>query len=762
MRGNNPPLSVPTVLSLLALVGLALFAHGFFLTRVELAHKTARCDATSCFQAADVPPPFKKMVLVIIDALRIDFVAPDELAHVHDARHSKVYLDKLASLRHLRQSHPQQCFVARFLADPPTTTMQRLKGMLTGGLPTFIDIKDDVNSEAIEEDSLIFQLVRLGRRIVFMGDDTWTNLFPNAFVRAFPYPSFNVKDIDGVDNGVLEHLAPELEKDDWDVLVAHFLGVDHVGHRYGPRHPEMARKLTQLDVVIRQLSETLAQRHSDTLLVILGDHGMTEDGNHGGSMEEEVSSALFVFSPVPLHGLVSSSLGAVDQIDLVPTLAMLLGAPIPFGNLGALIPGFFNHSWPPFHSAADALVHASAVNARQIVAYLDAYAQRVKGSVSDAALAGLRANLELALREPTAQARVEALRRICKDASTMARELWTQFNLPVMALGAILVVASSAMLVWQFVARDVSPGVALALVLNVLALTSNSFIEAEHIVAVFCFATGVVLSRKRALAWPALVASRLAIELAPVFRAAGHEGKEDFATLASSLLLVGLAAAWLESAAAVAQAVAVAAFWLAPGLTGKAWGPRAVLLSGAVAGALGRDAWVAVPLMLLLGPASPWAAALAVALTRSLHAAERSDADFGVLVGLAVSVFFFATGHSNVFGSLRITAPYVGFEEFGYYRGVVMLALDSFCAHLVGAWVATTRGPQSTGALLAMYAARAAVTTVFVAAQRRHLMVWRVFAPKFVFDASGLAAVVVFSAALAGAKRLRRARAQSA
>ena len=26
---------------------------------------------------------------------------------------------------------------------------------------------------------------------------------------------------------------------DWDVLIAHFLGVDHVGHRFGPRSRAM-------------------------------------------------------------------------------------------------------------------------------------------------------------------------------------------------------------------------------------------------------------------------------------------------------------------------------------------------------------------------------------------------------------------------------------------------------------------------------------------------------------------------------------------
>ncbi|KAG7266330.1 hypothetical protein CRUP_038481 [Coryphaenoides rupestris] len=42
---------------------------------------------------------------------------------------------------------------------------------------------------------------------------------------------------------------------DWDVLVAHFLGVDHCGHRFGPDHPAMGHKLTQMDGVIRMALE---------------------------------------------------------------------------------------------------------------------------------------------------------------------------------------------------------------------------------------------------------------------------------------------------------------------------------------------------------------------------------------------------------------------------------------------------------------------------------------------------------------------------
>lgn len=67
----------------------------------------------------------------------------------------------------------------------------------------------------------------------------------------------------------------ELQNDDWDLLVAHYLGVDHAGHRYGPNHPEMARKLNETNSRLRKIIKFLPP---DAVLYVVGDHGMTESG----------------------------------------------------------------------------------------------------------------------------------------------------------------------------------------------------------------------------------------------------------------------------------------------------------------------------------------------------------------------------------------------------------------------------------------------------------------------------------------------------
>ncbi len=69
--------------------------------------------------------------------------------------------------------------------------------------------------------------------------------------QVFDYPSLNVKDLDTVDNGVMAHMVPELEAYDAEFVIGHFLGVDHVGHIYGPSHSTMAEKLSQMNEVLK-------------------------------------------------------------------------------------------------------------------------------------------------------------------------------------------------------------------------------------------------------------------------------------------------------------------------------------------------------------------------------------------------------------------------------------------------------------------------------------------------------------------------------
>ena len=120
-------------------------------------------------------------------------------------------------------------------ADPPTTTSQRLKGITTGSIPAFIEFGSNFDSTIITEDNIIHQALQAGKKIAVLGDDTWEKLFPSQFDLSLPFDSFNTMDLDTVDNGVEDALNGLIENNtllDYDLVVAHFLGVDHIGHTH--------------------------------------------------------------------------------------------------------------------------------------------------------------------------------------------------------------------------------------------------------------------------------------------------------------------------------------------------------------------------------------------------------------------------------------------------------------------------------------------------------------------------------------------------
>lgn len=120
--------------------------------------------------------------------------------------------------------------------------------------------------------NIIDQIVNDNLTAVIMGDNTWVELFPNRFKRTYGYPSFGIYDLDTVDANIQKELPKEIKQNDWDILVAHFLGDDHCRHTYVPRHREMARKLTEVNHVLEGVVEIM---DNETVLIVIGDHGLT-------------------------------------------------------------------------------------------------------------------------------------------------------------------------------------------------------------------------------------------------------------------------------------------------------------------------------------------------------------------------------------------------------------------------------------------------------------------------------------------------------
>ncbi|XP_056146670.1 GPI ethanolamine phosphate transferase 3 [Lampris incognitus] len=483
-------------------VGIYLFVGGFLLVRLEV-NRTSTCGDVLLpggeqRDFCHAKPRFRRAVLLIIDALRYDFARFDP-----SNTRPRPYENKLPVLQEIMSLRPSHSRLYPFRADPPTTTMQRIKGFTTGSLPTFIDVGNNFASSAILEDNIVHQLGQMGKRVVFMGDDTWENLFPKKFYRSLPFPSFNVKDLHTVDNGILQHLYSTMVGDEWDFLVAHFLGVDHCGHRFGPDHPAMADKLTQMDGVIRSVIDRL---QNDTLLVVMGDHGMTDTGDHGGESQKETDAAIFLYSPSPLFPgpPAQDEPDVVPQTDLVPTLSLLLGVPIPYSSVGQVLLPLF----PPHQLTEDAVTGLSQlealwINAKQVNRFLETYSSMAK-DIPPESLSKLQAEFtrlsshyiatvqEAAGTSPQRMAAVQAYLTSVRDT---CRATWARFNPLKMATGLVIlgfacllcVILSELSCVLVMELRLLKAPVVAALSLGVF-VAAGQLLSQGHIEVAWCLA----------------------------------------------------------------------------------------------------------------------------------------------------------------------------------------------------------------------------------------------------------------------------------
>ena len=161
------------VLLVLNVVGVGLYGSGFFLTRLEVTNTTGCHLSTSAEGGRNIDlfspslqqtvadrgcwatPKFRKVIWIMIDALRLDFVLSP-----HQTSQNEFYHGHFTLIKDLLSSPTtrQHSALFQFIADSPTVTMQRLKALTTGSIPTFIDINDvKFESSTVKEDNLIDQ-----------------------------------------------------------------------------------------------------------------------------------------------------------------------------------------------------------------------------------------------------------------------------------------------------------------------------------------------------------------------------------------------------------------------------------------------------------------------------------------------------------------------------------------------------------------------------------------------------------------------------
>ncbi|CAB4375764.1 unnamed protein product [Rhizophagus irregularis] len=339
-------------ISILQLLGIFFFAKGFFPYKTSLSGLSTVNELPPLPNGEKTPlePKFDRLVFMLIDALRSDFVFGKNSG-----------MEFVQSLVAERRAIPYTA-----IATAPTVTLPRIKALTTGTVPNFLDAilniaESDTSSSLADQDNWLVQLKNVNNKsISFFGDDTWIKLFPGLFHETDGTTSFFATDTVEVDLNVTRNVIPQLSKPGWDVLIFHYLGLDHVGHSTGPYSNLMVPKQREMDEVVKIIYEIILEQDKKriredpnvkpTLFVLCGDHGMNEAGNHGGSSIGEISTAFVFMSSifdsvkqvpetfsVPFDEHSMSFYKVINQVDFVPTISYLFGIPIPKNNLGLLL-----------------------------------------------------------------------------------------------------------------------------------------------------------------------------------------------------------------------------------------------------------------------------------------------------------------------------------------------------------------------------------------------------------------------------------------
>ena len=390
------------------IVGISLFCKGFLFMRREC---TLRNEHFPSFKSI-----YKRLIFVVIDGLRYDF--------------AEKYMTQLLE-------HSNNSVMFKAIASPPTVTLQRLKSITTGSLPVFIEIGSNFQStHAVVSDSFISSFANKGN-ISILGDETWLSLYNDYFRTKVTAPSFDIYDLHGVDNIIKENMRNIIERNESKLVISHFLGVDHCGHVFSYGNEHVVDKIREIDDYLN--NEIIPSLSDEDLLVVMSDHGMTDSGSHGGVSREEIESFIYAYSSKGFEskGIIQRE---IQQIDICPTISVLFGIPIPFLNVGRVIPELipkmiYNES--------------KKLNADQIKALLKHENISFDEGFDDD--------------------------KILDVGSKLLDKKWSSFNIPLMIAGFVLILLPLLIL----------PKPTLLTSLHSFSLFSDSFIFGESLVAQF-------------------------------------------------------------------------------------------------------------------------------------------------------------------------------------------------------------------------------------------------------------------------------------
>ncbi|MEP7199581.1 MAG: alkaline phosphatase family protein [Chloroflexota bacterium] len=296
-------------------------------------------------------PLVPQVVLVIIDGLR------DNVAR------------EMPTLQRLRAQGATATVVVPFAMTQPSWT-----ALVTGAAPEINDAPlaaAAAPARPIAPESLFVTARRANLNTAIAAHTAWQPLLaPQFFSEAYFADDADVAIGDRRANDTaiafIDNFAPNF-------LLVHYALPDEAAQRYGATGAPYRQAVAHTDQLLAQLAAGMNLRQS--VLVVTSSHGHIDQGGYGGN-EDVVTHVPLVLAGAHIK---PGDYGSIDQADIAPTIAALVGGSIPSASQGSIL--FAMLDIADTQRAAKAL--ALAKQQRDFgVAYLAA----IGGTLSEAAL----------------------------------------------------------------------------------------------------------------------------------------------------------------------------------------------------------------------------------------------------------------------------------------------------------------------------------------------------------------------------------------
>jgi len=177
----------------------------------------------------------------------------------------------------------------------------------------------------VATDHLFAAIDRAGLTSGITGSQRWEKLVPTDLL----YTTYFV-DAEDADEQVLENALVFLDEFRPNFLLVHLQQIEAAGREHGGASPEYYQAALQCDVHIRSLAAHLNLQRS--VLLVASSYGHLDAGGHGGD------EAIVLHTPFVMVGqnVLPGDYHKLGQIDLAPTIAALLGIPMPSAAQGRM------------------------------------------------------------------------------------------------------------------------------------------------------------------------------------------------------------------------------------------------------------------------------------------------------------------------------------------------------------------------------------------------------------------------------------------